>query len=545
MVEVRRRTLIAGTPALGLAACRTKATRIVGPEAVTSPPPHRPHTPPQRGRTPFLHGVASGDPLPDRVIVWTRVTPPDPSTEIETHWVLARDPSLRRIVAEGTVRATAARDHTVKVDVTGLEPGRQYHYQFEARGHRSPVGRTRTPPVGATARVRLAVASCSNYPFGYFNAYAAIARRDDLQAVLHLGDYLYEYANGTYGDGTALDRLPDPADREMVTLADYRDRHAVYKTDPDLQALHQRHPIIATWDDHEITNDTWTGGAQNHQPDEGDWMVRRAAAIQAYYEWMPVRALPTGAWGQLYRSFRFGDLLDLVMLDTRVTGRDRQADWHTEDWKAITADPRRSLLGAPQEAWLARQLERSRDDGIPWRLLGQQVLMGQMLPRSLGDWINTDMWDGYAPARARLLDHLAAQRIEGVVALTGDIHSSWGLELASDPFGKRYQPGKGAVAVEFVCPAVSSPPPVPPAEALDRERHMLATHPHLRWIEVRHRGYVLLDVDHERTQAEWHLVDSVDERSPATRFARGLATPRGPARLVEVDEPSSPITDVP
>ncbi len=496
----------------------------------------RPVTPPARERTPFLHGVASGDPLPDRVILWTRVSPSSPADEIDTRWVLAHDPALRRVVSEGVVRGTAARDHTIKVDASGLDPGRSYYYRFEALGHRSAVGRTRTLPVGPTPRLRLAVASCSNYPFGHFNVYAAIARRPDLHAVLHLGDYLYEYRNGDYGDGTALGRMPDPAEREIVKLADYRARHAIYKTDPDLQAMHRQHPMIAIWDDHELTNDAWWDGAQNHQPEEGSWSVRRASAVQAYHEWMPIRALPTAPLGQIYRRFRFGDLLDLVMLDTRLIGRDQQADWRVPGWEAIVADPRRSLLGAAQEAWLAAQLERSQDDGMPWRVLGQQVLMGQLIPRSMGDWVNTDMWDGYAPARERLLEHVATRNIDNLVVLTGDIHSSWGMEIAR---------ASNPLAVELVTPAVSSPPPVPAADALDRERHMMKTHPHLRWVEFRHRGYVLLDIDHDRTQAEWHFVDDIGTRSAQTRFARALATPRGRARLEPVEAATQPMSDAP
>ncbi len=460
--------------------------------------------------------------------------------------MLCEDPQLRIAVSHGVALATPARDHTVKIDATGLKPGRAYYYRFETAGHRSAIGRTRTLPVGSMEHLRLAVASCSNYPYGLFNAYAAIARRPDLHAVLHLGDYLYEYENGRYGDGAALDRVPGP-DRELVSLSDYRQRHAQYKSDPDLQAMHRQHPMIAVWDDHEITNDTWWGGAQNHQPGEGDWASRRLSAVLAYHEWMPIRELPTDPLGQIYRRFRFGDLADLIMLDTRLVGRDRQLDWHAEDYPAQVSDPGRSLLGRAQEAWLARQLERSRDDAVAWRVLGQQVLMSQMMPRSLGDWINADMWDGYAPARRRLLEHVDEAKIRDLIVLTGDIHSSWGLELGLDPFGGGYDPttGRGALAVELVTPAVSSPPPVPPPEAEARERAMLESHPHLKWLEVRHRGYLLLDIDHQRTQAEWHLLRTVDERDAQTEFARGLWTERGKALLTKASRPSPTLADSP
>jgi len=481
------------------------------------------------------------------VILWTRVSPTRASDEIETQVIIAEDPELTKVVARGTALATAVRDHTIKLDITGLRAGQAYYYRFEARGHRSAIGRTRTLPEGSVSHLRLAFASCSNYPFGYFNAYAAIAKRNDLQAVLHLGDYIYEYENGRYGDGTALGREPVPKDREIVALADYRDRHAIYKTDPDLQELHRQHPMIAIWDDHEFANNAWWGGAQNHQANEGDWPTRRDAAIRAYYEWLPIRALPTSHQGQLQRSFRCGDLVDLVMLDTRLRGRDEQADWRIKGYEAIIDDPRRTLLGFPQEAWLAAELERSKDDGVAWRVLGQQVLMGQMKPRSLGDWVNTDMWGGYAPARTRLLGHIAEKKIDDVIVLTGDIHSSWGLEIAADPFGRGYDPvtGKGALAVEFVTPAVSSPPPVKPADAVEREQQVRTSHPHLKWLELRHRGYTLLDIDHERTIAEWHLLDSIEERSAETFFARGLATKRGRAHREEVEQETAAMTGGP
>lgn len=532
---VRRRDLLTATAAL--AACRTTTPPSIPPPAEPGPAPTPAlETDPDDGTTsasPFQHGIASGDPLPDRIILWTRVTPPSIGAEVEVRWSIAEDPEFTRTVDRGSVLATAARDHTVKVDAQGLAPGQTYHYRFTALGHRSATGRTRTAASGHVERVRIAVASCANYPYGHFNVYGAIAKRTDLDAVVHLGDYLYEYENGRYGDGTPLGREPQPVDREMVYLADYRARHAIYKTDPDLQAMHRQHPMIAVWDDHELTNDAWWGGAENHQENEGSWEVRRAAAVAAYREWMPIRELHTGPVGQIHRRFRYGDLLDLVMLDTRLVGRDRQANWHESGWERIVKDPSRTLLGRPQEAWLAQTLERSRDDKIAWRVLGQQVLMGQLEPRSLGPWVNTDMWDGYAPARARLLDHVAAQKIDNLIVLTGDIHSSWGVEIAADPFGRGYDPvtGRGALAVELVTPAVSSPPPVKPDDAVEREAAMLASHPHLRWLELRHRGYVLVDIDHDRALSQWHYVDNVAERSTETTMGKALAVPRGEARL--------------
>ena len=314
-----------------------------------------------RPGNPFHHGVASGDPLADRVVLWTRVSrPPDAPESIPVRWSVARDPAMTFEVTHGLSVAGPLRDHTVKVDATRLSPGTSYFYRFSALDHDSPVGRTRTLPTGSPSRVRLALCSGSNMAFGYFNAYALLARRTDLDAVLHLGDYLYEYANGTYGDGAPLGRIPQP-DREIVTLADYRTRHAQYKSDPDLQEVHRQHPFIAIWDDHEIAKGAWRGGAQNHQPDEGPWKARWQNALRAYLEWMPIREVVMDRSGRAYRRFRFGSLLDLMMLETRLE-RDRQVSDPGD--RSALYDPAGSMLGAQQEQWLLDLLSRSKAAGV-------------------------------------------------------------------------------------------------------------------------------------------------------------------------------------
>jgi alkaline phosphatase D len=499
----------------GLAACASRAPDPAGETASR-----------------FAHGVASGDPLADRVVLWTRV---EARAATPVRWRIARDPALRDLVGQGRTLAAPERDFTVKLDVGGLEPGTTYWYGFEALGVSSPVGRTRTLPSGPTERLRLAFASCANITQGYWNAYAAIAERDDLDLVLHLGDYLYEYPNGVYGDGTALGRVPEP-DAELAGLADYRARHAQYRRDPDLQALHARHPMIAVWDDHEIANDAWLGGAQNHQPgSEGPWADRRAAAVRAYREWLPVReeGMPEPEEKpRLWRSFRIGDLAELAMLDTRLAGRAHQLPAAE---RALLADPARSLLGAEQEAWLFERLAASQREGVVWRLLGQQVLFGQVRTAE-GLIRNPDAWDGYPAARERVLRHVRDEAIQNVVVLTGDVHSSWAMELALDPFDPRaYDPatGRGALAVEFVCPAISSSPPgKDPADAAAREAEYRARLPHLRYIEFWHRGYGLLDLDRERARAEWWHVAGVDQRGLAAHLAAAFETPAGSNRLL-------------
>ncbi|HKY39681.1 MAG TPA: alkaline phosphatase D family protein [Polyangiaceae bacterium] len=498
--------------------------------------------------SPFLHGVASGDPLEDRVVLWTRVTgDADAPAQVVVIWSISKTPSFERLVASGATVTGPEVDHTVKVDPDGLKPAATYYYRFRALGHDSAIGRFRTAGRGNLARARLAVASCSNYPYGYFNAYAAIARRADLDAVLHLGDYLYEYGNGTFGDGTTLGRVPNP-DHEIVTLADYRARHAQYKTDPDLQEAHRQHAFIPVWDDHEVTNDAWQNGAENHQPDEGDFEERKAAAIQAYFEWMPIRAQLRDGTGRVYRSFHYGRLFDLFMLDTRLAGRDQQVVNPCDG--ASIGDPNRQLLGEEQEAWLLSELEHSARRGVRWRLLGQQVMFGQLINVLVpgGCIFNPDQWDGYAAARARVLDKLTADAIDNVVVLTGDIHSSWGNDLTGTPFNPlSYDAatGEGSLAVELVTPAVTSPGIDDPVQAALLAGALRQTHPHVKYVDLFHRGYALLDVTRERVQCEWYHVATIMERSADETLAHALQVVSGTNHLAAAEQPSVPVASAP
>src|SRR3990167_1725503 len=347
------------------------------------------------GQVAFLHGVASGDPDQHSAVFWTRVTPADPSVgEIAVVLEVARDADFTDMVRRFTdLTARAERDFTVKHDLNGrgLEPGREYFYRFIANGVTSPAGRVRTLPQGATPQVNLAVVSCQLYPGGLFNAYEAISQLDRLDAVVHLGDYIYEYgaAPGDYGmaTGAPLNRAPLPP-HEIISLADYRTRHAQYKTDPDLQAAHARAAFICVWDDHEVANDVWMMGAENHQPaTEGDFATRKAAALRAYYEWMPIREAKAGAMKEaINRSFHFGDLASLHMVETRLTARAEQMDFanipKTADgrpdiaaFEAQRQEPSRDLLGEGQRRWLGEAMSQSKAAGRPWQILGNQVVM--------------------------------------------------------------------------------------------------------------------------------------------------------------------------
>jgi alkaline phosphatase D len=474
----------------------------------------------------FRHGVASGDPLADRVVIWTRVTSPAGAAKVR--WRVGTDEKLSNVIATATVETSPLRDHTVKVDVPGLAPGRTYFYAFDADGDSSVIGRTKTLPAESADRVRLATVSCSNYPAGYFNVYRCVANRSDLDAVLHLGDYIYEFANGVYGDGSDSGRVPLPAG-EATTLVDYRWRYATYRTDIDLQAAHAAHPFIAVWDDHEIVNDAWRGGAPTHKGSDADWRVRQGAAYQAYLEWMPVRE-NTAAGIRLYRDFRFGRLIDLLMLDTRGL-RDRQAPSRN----ALAANaPGRTLLGADQETWLFENLRRSQQAGTAWRMLGQQILFAPITPSGTAPQ-NVDVWDGYPAARARVFDFLEREKISDLAVLTGDIHSSWAMDVPRNPFrGYMPQSGAGSMAVEFVTPAVSSPPFFAGAGMREASALLRLAAPHLKFLEGDSRGYVVLDVDRKQIRADWYFVPSVDKRSDAETRAMRFVCERGSSRLSSV-----------
>jgi alkaline phosphatase D len=474
----------------------------------------------------FQHGVASGDPLTDSVILWTRVTDSAASGSIPMFLEVALDPAFETRVVATPLTATPERDYTVKVDVEGLDPGTTYYYRFFALGRESSIGRTRTATEGSLDRLRFAFCSCSSLAHGWFHAYRRIAERADLDFVVHLGDYIYEYAAGSYG----AVRQYEPA-HEIVTLEDYRMRHAQYRRDPDLQAVHQQHPFITVWDDHESANDSWRDGAENHGDDQGDWDTRKHASIQAYMEWLPVRE---GAEGVISRQLSFGDLVDLIMLDTRLIGRDEQAP-SASDRESVN-DPDRTLLGVEQEAWVA---ERLRTSTTRWQIVGQQVMMGQ-LQLVPGTPLNLDQWDGYPAARERFFQAIEAAGLDNVVVLTGDIHSSWAIDLSYDPFDAEvYDPadGSGSIAVELVTPAISSPG-LPTNLNIDV--------PHIKWADTVQRGYVVVDVTHERLQADWfHIADVTSPEGGAETFANAFMVAAGASHLVPAADPVPPRADAP
>jgi len=510
---------------------------------------------------PFRHGVASGDPQPTSVVLWTRVTPTEaaqpgsgrgPTADVQ--WEVATDERFRSVVQRGTVRTGAGRDHTVKISVGRLEPARWYYYRFRHDGTASRTGRTRTAPAtgAAPGNLRLGVVSCANLQAGWFNPYRALAERDDLHAILHLGDYLYEYGPGEYGYGRANQdiRRHRPA-HEMVSLADYRQRHAQYKQDPDLQDLHARYPFIVTWDDHETANDAWAGGAENHQPADGDWAVRKRNARYAYDEWMPLRmsgttALRDGA--RLYRRFRFGRLAEISMLDLR-SYRTRQGT------QATTGDADATITGDAQLQWLTDGL---RSSGAQWKLIGNPVMIAPVdfgtLPHDLvtvvngvtGDLLppdgvayNVDQWDGYTADRRELHRHLRNEQVTDVVFVTGDIHSAWACELPVD--AGLYPVNRATVGVEYVCTSVTSNnlKDVVGSRSLSPVvvGALRGANPHVRYLNFDDHGFSVLDLTGERAQMDWYVTGDRKVRNGAATWARSFRTPAGSGRLERADTP--------
>ncbi|KAA0931744.1 alkaline phosphatase D family protein [Streptomyces apricus] len=503
----------------------------------------------------FLHGVASGDPLPDGVLLWTRVTPVPEAVpgsglgpDVEVAWTVATDKAFTDVVARGSVTATAASDHTVKADVRGLRPATDHWFRFSAGGTDSPAARTRTAPAhdAAVASMRFGVVSCANWEAGHFSAYRHLAARGDLDAWLHLGDYVYEYGTGEYGTRDTVVRPHAPA-HEIVTLADYRVRHGRYKTDPDLRALHAAAPVVAIWDDHEFANDAWSGGAENHtEGAEGSWSARQAAAKQAYFEWMPVRPAVEGT---TYRRLRFGRLADLSLLDLR-SYRSQQV----KTGNGSVDDPERTLTGRTQLDWLKAGL---RSSDTTWRLVGNSVMIAPFAIGSLsaellkplaellglpkeGLALNTDQWDGYTDDRRELLAHLRENAIRNTVFLTGDIHMAWANDV---PYNAATYPLSASAATEFVVTSVTSDNlddlvKVPEGAVSALAAPVIrAANRHVHWVDTDRHGYGVLDLTAERAQMDYYVLSDRTSADATAAWARSYRTRSGTQKVERTYDP--------
>lgn len=500
----------------------------------------------------FTHNVASGEPAPDAMLLWTRYVPPGNADETTLQAEIALDREFTRVVGGASVRTGSYRDWTAKLTVNGLQPGTTYWYRFIAPdGTVSPTGRTRTLPVGEVAGFKLGLFSCSNLPIGWFNAYAHAAERQDMDLWLHVGDYVYEYGIASYkAQDRILEREVLPAhDHEMVSLLDYRLRLACYRADPDLQKLHQRAPMVALWDDHEITNDSWEGGAQNHQPDkEGDWNIRKAAAMQAYREWMPVSDEP-------WKAYPIGSLATLYRTESRLIGRTRPAAiksaFAAGNDAALEAfrdgpwmDPSATMLGLEQESWLYRSLHDNARSSR-WQMVGMGTILGRtVMPKETVGWLRADAsertrqafkdnvraarlgvpmwmdrWDGYPAARTRLLQ--AAQQADAnLVMLSGDSHNAWAYAL---------QEGGKPAGIEFAVQAVTSGgiEGNMATDPRDVARAFIAANNELRWCDTSRRGYAMIEITPQRVTGEWVFMQDIKTRGTAVAGTHRMSAEHG------------------
>jgi alkaline phosphatase D len=508
----------------------------------------------------FTHGVASGDPYSDSVVLWTRISPmqdddrsnvtvsgtaPLFNHETERYVKTSRSPvcvtykigtdmALRDASDSGTVYTSSDIDFTVKVEAKNLRPFTTYHYQFTVCNstNTSPLGRTKTTPRrDATVKspVKIAVYSCSNYPFGYFNAYGNSVRKDSVDYVIHLGDYIYEYANGYYGWGNSLGRIPQP-DREIYTLYDYRKRLATYRTDLDLVASHQQFPWIPVWDDHEVADNTWRGGSSELNNTEESFIKsggvsvdqRKMNAVRAYFEWMPIRQVEMDDGLRIWRNFSIGSVLDLIMLDTRNYDRSiTDLYWNTDYIRAISNEAGRTLMGPRQENWFYNQLSSSQARGAAWRVIGNQIIFSRInATQKFGEKnpFNYDQWDGYLANRNRTLKHLYDNKINNTIFLAGDSHANWVSDLVwldTHPYDPKT--GAGSIGVEFAGTAVSSPSPYGQNISINAANlactWLVNANPELQWQELYYRGYYELSIDYDMVNASYFGVPTNRVRS--------------------------------
>ena len=483
--------------------------------------------------------MASGDPTQDQVVIWTRLSSGDGEPS-PVSWTVATDPQLSDVVASGSEVAEPDADRTVHAEVDGLSPGTTYHYAFEAHGERSPIARTRTLPPRGADHLRIAMVSCAKYAAGFFNGYARIAERDDLDFVLHLGDYIYEVSNrppATQTVGPDIGR-PYAPDNECVDLKDYRARYAHYHQDPDLMAMHHAHPVIGIVDDHEFADNVWREGSLEHRVEQhGPWHQRREAAFRARWEWLPARRPDPADPERVWRSVRIGDLADLILIDTR-TRRDEPIDGPAH------ADPARSQLGPDQRAWF---LGRLAESDAAWRLIGNSSVMGhiwderlpaQTIPALMklemtneaGTGPDPDQWDGYPAERDAILQ--AFGDAGDVVVLSGDVHIGLAMDIPRDRHDER------PVAVEFVTTSLTSQNVddkmgwEPRTQSVPLEQAWVEAVPYVKFADFDDHGYVIVDVTPERVRGEWWFVDAVRESTREQHLGAAWEVRRGEPGLV-------------
>lgn len=515
---------------------------------------------------PFYHGVASGDPSSDGVILWTRVTP-DSEGPVDVTWEISETSDFASVLQTGSFQTNGGRDYTVKVPVSGLAASKHYYYRFSALGGVSMVGRTKTAPDTGVDSLKFAVVSCVNYEAGYFTGFRAIAQMNDVDAVIHLGDSIYEYGRGGFGNPLiANDRRHYPG-HEAISLSDYRTRQANYKLDKDLMMARAQFPFIMVWDDHEVADNGWKNGAGNHQEDtEGDYLTRKGNGIQAFHEWNP-----TSIEGlKIYRKLSFGSMLDLILLDTRHIGRQGPI---LDVTNPALLDPTRTILGPTQKAWLKDMLSSST---AKWKVIGNQVHFSEVNYWWAGPSVGQtpeevesqflDSWDGFPAERSELINFIQSNGINDIVILTGDTHSSWAFEVVdrvdtinpTSDLLTRYNPatGAGAIAMEIGVPSMTSGnfdeffigEGQSPAEAAATTAGFevqinnpiaalggLNPNPHLKYVDLDRHGFVILTLDRFNAKAEFHYVSDVTDPN-ATASLSETVTVAGGSTMVKAGQ---------
>lgn len=478
----------------------------------------------------FNHGVASGDPTQSNIIIWTKITK-NTSLKIDVDWQISNKKDFSNVISNGKTKSHSYNNFTVKIDakIPLKYNAESLYYRFFVNNNFSPVGTTKTLPISNPDKFNLAFCSCSNYPAGFFNAYREMALDDDIDLVLHLGDYLYEYGADGYAteDAKKLNRVVDPIS-EIVSLDDYRRRHALYKSDKDLQLLHSQKPMIPVWDDHEFANDSWKNGAENHSYDEGYFATRKANALKAYYEWMPIRE--SNSKLKIWRKFEIGTLFQLFMLDTRSIYRDKQLNLDdyfkntTFNKKQYINDlqKKRNLVGTEQFKWLDKNINKN----FKWSVIGQQILLSptvlpkifskldkNLFPNFLHKYLkiggmdipyNTDSWDGYPRERNKLLKILS--KSQSSIVLTGDTHNSWISNLYNDMHN--------FIGVEIAAPSITSPNSVDifKSKTEDIDKDFIKYNKNLKWTNGSGKGFVKLTIESNQIEVKFMYVNTVKSR---------------------------------
>ncbi len=529
-----RRNLLLGGAAVGAVSLSGLPTRLVAQDAMGTPVPDLSSplygaTPAPAGRfndTPFSLGVASGDPLPDGIVLWTRlaVTPLDgggmDNLPYEVCWELAADDQFAHVVQSGTAVASPVLAHSVHVDVTGLTPATEYFYRFVVGSEISPVGRTRTAPAAGSAvdSIRFAFTSCAHYEHGYFVPYRHIAEQR-YDVVFNLGDYIYEMGPGDY---SVYD--DDPPRRftggELLDLSLYRNRHALYKTDLDQQAAHASAPWVVTWDDHEVEND-YAGLIREDPRDQNGFPALVAASYQAYYEHMPLRAssMPQGTSMQLYRRIQWGNLADFQVLDGRQYRSDQPCGEGAQVRCPAAYDPSTTMLGPEQERWLLTNLENGTST---WNVLAQQTQFVELDQQAgPGEEFWQDSWPGYPGARNRILSHVMSRGIENLTVMTGDIHCHWGNDLLADWRDANSQ----VLGTEFICTSITAEGSAQQSDFF--REYINDENPGVRWFDGRHGGYVGVEATPDRWTADFWQVDDMRDENTAINVINTLVTEAG------------------